>query len=446
MEASLRWVETGPLDRLNQPVPTLTTRSASVMPTSHAEVINCSAVAAGLCAFRSGDGTLRTMTDPSDIELQSHKPDAVPSSGRVFAPITRPAARLAFAAALAAIGLWVARDFLIPLGWAVILAVAFWPLYRRFGARGWFGPNSVMPPLIFTLAIGVVLLIPLGFAAVEIGHQGQAAAEWFRHAQESGIPEPGWLEQAPVIGSRAAQWWREHLAQPQQASALLSNLDTTALANWTRAFSAEVLNRAFAFFITMIALFFLFRDGAWLGSRLLDLGDRLFGNPGERLAERLVVATRGTFNGTVLVATGEGMLTGLGYFVAGVPHPMLFTAFTIALAMLPFGAWFAFTAAALVLLSQGGGLLLAALLFGWGAAVMVIGDNVIQPGLVGGSVRLPFLWALIGIFGGVETFGLLGLFLGPVIMAALMTIWREWINRPRPPSPGQGNEWGSGTR
>src|SRR3954453_14152318 len=163
---------------------------------------------------------------------------------------------------------------------------------------------------------------------------------------------------------------------------------------------------------------------------LLDHAGRVFGEPGERLVERMVMATCGTFNGTALVAIGEGVLLGIGYFIADVPRPGLFTVLTIALAMLPFGAWFAFTAAALLVLSQGGGLLLGGFLFGWGAIVMVSGANFIQPGLVGGSVRLPFLWALIGIFGGAETFGLLGLFLGPVIRAALMTIWREWIDRP----------------
>src|SRR3954471_6767898 len=100
--------------------------------------------------------------------------------------------------------------------------------------------------------------------------------------------------------------------------------------------------------------------------------------------------------------------------------------------ILPLGAWCAFTAAALVLLLEGGSGLAAALVFGWGALVMVIGDNFVQLGLIGGAARLPFLWALIGIVGGLETFGLVGLFLGPVIMAALLTIWREWVQAPTP--------------
>ena len=91
----------------------------------------------------------------------------------------------------------------------------------------------------------------------------------------------------------------------------------------------------------MLALFFLFRDGEWLGRRLLDHADRVLGVPGERLAERLVLAARGTFNGTVLVAVAEGVLIGIGYIITGVPHAVLFGAMTAAFAMLPF-AWFAF--------------------------------------------------------------------------------------------------------
>jgi predicted PurR-regulated permease PerM len=374
---------------------------------------------------------LGTMPNPPGTERQPSKPHAAPFAGSVLPGASRRRARIVFATALAAIGLWVARDFLIPLGWAVILGVALWPLYRRFVERVWQGRQSALPPLLFTLATCLVLIVPLGFAAAELGREGQAALEWLRRGQENGIAEPGWLERVPVLGSRAAQWWREHLTHPQQAGDLLSNLDTPALANWVKAFGAEFLHRGFVFLVTMLALYFLFRDGEWLGRRLLDHADRVLGDPGERLAERLVLAARGTFTGTVLVATGEGVLIGIGYIVAGVPHPMLFGAFTIAFAMLPFGAWFAFTTAALLLLSQAGSLLMAALLFGWGATVMMIGDNFIQPSIVGGSVRLPFLWALVGIFGGVETFGLLGLFLGPVIMAGLMTIWRDWINRPQ---------------
>jgi predicted PurR-regulated permease PerM len=105
---------------------------------------------------------------------------------------------------------------------------------------------------------------------------------------------------------------------------------------------------------------------------------------------------------------------------------------TIAFAMLPFGAWVAFPAAALTILVGGGSGTAAFGVFAWGAIVMLAGDHFVGPTLIGGAARLPFLLAFIGIFGGLASFGLLGLFLGPVIMAALLTVWREWVVQ-RPP-------------
>jgi predicted PurR-regulated permease PerM len=132
-------------------------------------------------------------------------------------------------------------------------------------------------------------------------------------------------------------------------------------------------------------------------------------------------------NGTIMVAVAEGVLIGIAYFLAGVPHPVLFMVLTMAFAMVPFGAWAAFTAAALTLLISGGSPAAALMVFGFGAVVMVVGDHFVWPTVVGGAARLPFLFALIGILGGLETFGLVGLFVGPAIMAALLTVWREWL-------------------
>jgi len=125
------------------------------------------------------------------------------------------------------------------------------------------------------------------------------------------------------------------------------------------------------------------------------------------------------------------LLIGIAYLVAGVPNPALFTILTIAFAMLPFGAWAAFSVASLTLLLGGGSGVAAFGVFAWGAVVMLAGDHFVWPTLVGGAARLPFLLAFVGIFGGLATFGLLGLFLGPVVMAASLTVWREWVMRAR---------------
>jgi predicted PurR-regulated permease PerM len=149
--------------------------------------------------------------------------------------------------------------------------------------------------------------------------------------------------------------------------------------------------------------------------------------------EKTVDAIRGTITGSAVIAVSEGLIIGAGYVLAGVPNAALFTVLTIAFAMVPFGAWAVFVAAAVTLVASGGSGVAAAALFAWGAAVMLSGDHFVWPLMVGGAARLPFLFAFIGIFGGLASFGLVGLFLGPVIMAAVLTVWREWVMRSRRP-------------
>jgi predicted PurR-regulated permease PerM len=339
----------------------------------------------------------------------------------------RLAARTAFALLLLALAFWVARDFINALAWASVIAITTWPLYQRFAARGANGRSTVLAPLVFTLLVGVLLLVPIGLAAHAFGRESQGLIEWITQLRENGVPVPGWIAQMPLAGEYASGWWRTNLADPQGAGAFLGSINKDSATQWTQALGGQLLHRLVLFFITLIALFFMLRDGAWIAARALETSDRLLGDPGERLASKMVEAVRGTVNGTVVVAVVEGGLIGIAYAIAGVPNPVVFALLTAAFAMLPFGAWVAFTAASLLLLVQGGSVLAAAGVFGFGAAVMLIGDNFVWPAIVGGAARLPFLLALIGIFGGLQTFGLLGLFVGPVIMAALVTIWREWV-------------------
>jgi predicted PurR-regulated permease PerM len=344
----------------------------------------------------------------------------------------RLATRTTFALLLLLLGLWMARDFITPVVWAAVIAITTWPLYERFAALISKRDSTVVAPLLFTLLVGIIIFIPIALAANELGRESERMMQWVTQLRENGIPVPGWIAQMPLAGQYAAEWWRTNLADPQAAGTLLGGFNKDTAGAWTSALGGQLLHRLFHFFFALIVLFFLLRDGPWIAGRVLDTADRLLGDPGERLAGKMIEAVRGTVNGTVVVAVVEGALIGVAYLIAGVPNPVVFALLTAAFAMLPFGAWVAFTAASLLLLAQGGSALAAGGVFGFGAAVMLIGDHFVWPTIVGGAARLPFLLALIGIFGGLQTFGLLGLFVGPVIMAALITIWREWIVASRP--------------
>ncbi len=335
--------------------------------------------------------------------------------------------RAAFAVLLALLALWIAWDFLTPLAWAAVIAITVWPVYARFTALLFKRPSRVVAPLAFTVFTGIVVLVPVMIVVQHVAQGSDCFVRWITELRDNGIPLPGWVAGLPVAGEYLGKWWEGNLANPATMLEWLQHLNLESVTAWTRALGGELLQRLLVFCLTLLALFFLFRDGAAIGRRVVGAADRLLGDPGEDLASKMVDAVRGTVNGTVVVAVAEGVLIGIAYVIAGVPSALLFAFLTMAFAMVPFGAWAAFTLAALTLLVQGASFWAAAAVFGWGAAVMLIGDNFIWPALVGGTARLPFLLALIGIFGGLQVFGLVGLFVGPVIMAAALIVWREWI-------------------
>jgi predicted PurR-regulated permease PerM len=342
-------------------------------------------------------------------------------------PAARSAVRTALAVALVAAALWIARDFLPALVWAAMLAIALWPLYGKAAERVSGGPSGASA-FLFTLAVAVVVFVPIGLVIYEIAQQSDLLSAWIAQSQKSGIPLPDWVARLPVAADAIAQWWRDNLTKPESAAAWLQNIHAEAVA---KTLGGQLLQRGFMLFVALIALFVILRHADLVARQLLTTADRILGEPGEGLIEKTVDAVRGTVNGAVVVAVSEGLLIGAGYLLAGVPNAALFTVLTVAFAMVPFGAWAAFTAAAITLLVSGGSEVAAAAVFGWGAVVMLSGDQFVWPLLVGGAVRLPFLFAFVGIFGGLASFGLIGLFLGPVIMAAVLTIWREWVMRGR---------------
>lgn len=340
---------------------------------------------------------------------------------------SRQIARAVLALAMVALAAWTAGDFLPSLAWAIVLAITTWPLYLRFAALMPDPLKRTIAPLVFTVITGIVLLIPLMLAVHQLAQASDALVRWVGELQKSGVPVPEWVAQLPLAGDFVVNWWRANLSDPKAAAQWLRGVNMETLTAWMGTLGGELLHRLLLFFITLLALFFLYRDGGWLAERTLATADRLIGDPGERLASKIVEAVRGTVNGTVVVAVLEGIIIGFAYALIGSPDALLFALLTIAFAMMPLGLAVSVCLFSLLLLMQGFAALSVLALFLFGMAAAIVGDNFIWPALVGRGARLPFLLALIGVLGGVQTFGLIGLFVGPVIMAVVLVIWREWV-------------------
>jgi predicted PurR-regulated permease PerM len=330
--------------------------------------------------------------------------------------------QLALILGLFALGIWILWDFLPALAWAAIVAIALWPLLEQTRKRA---RNRTLAATILTLLIGLVVIVPLIILGIELGRTAVGAAQWVREVEREGAPVPDWLPQLPLIGSYLSDWWRSNLSEPGAAAEALGRIDRNMLIEGTRILGVQVARRLTILVFTFLTLFFLFRDGETLVRQTSVVLDRLFGATGARLVPRMMAAVRATVNGLVLVGFGEGLLLGFAYAIAGLPHPVLLAALTGVLATVPFGAPLVFCVGALYLFGQSQ-TEAAIVLVAFGAAVTFVADHFVRPILIGGAARLPFLWVLLGIFGGLESFGILGLFLGPTIIAALLALWREW--------------------
>jgi predicted PurR-regulated permease PerM len=270
-----------------------------------------------------------------------------------------------------------------------------------------------------------VLLVPLTAVTLQVTQEAQIVMQWLTEAKKSGLASPDWLAKTPFIGPFASAWWQANLADPNIAAQWLERLDTAAMLAWSKAFGVQLLSRLITLGLTLLTLYFLYRDGEYLAQQTLSVARRALGESGERYAIHTASTLRATVNGLVLVGLGEGVLLGGAYAVSGLAHPALLGALSGLLAIIPFAVPFIFIGASLVLLGQGSeGAALA--LFVFGVVVVFMADHFIRPAVIGGATRLPFLWVLLGILGGLETFGLLGLFLGPAVMAALISVWRDW--------------------
>jgi predicted PurR-regulated permease PerM len=357
-----------------------------------------------------------------------------------LSPLWQQLARVLLVTLLVAAGLWILHQFLAALAWATVFAIALWPLNLRLVSALPDRIGPALAPVLLTVAIAIVFIAPVVLLGVVIAHEAHFVVQFIGEARHQGIPVPDWIPQLPLLGPTAAEWWRANLSDPDTIDELFGRMGPHMLGQSAREYAREIIHRVVIFLFTLLTVFFLFRDGGALSDKLRNLSDRALGARGERIAMHMIAAVHGTVNGLVLVGLAEGLVLAAVYFAVHLPYAASLGALTGVAAIIPFAAPVVYCLAALYLFAAGntiGGIVIVIA----GSVVVFVADHFVRPVLIGGAARLPFLWVLLGILGGLETFGFLGLFVGPAVMAALIALWRDWTEpvrlpaRPRSASP-----------
>jgi predicted PurR-regulated permease PerM len=333
-------------------------------------------------------------------------------------------ASLVAVAALFLAGIFTIREFLPALIWAVIIAIGIWPLFNR-AATKWPRHRKRLLPATAVLLIFLTLIVPITLVAVPLANDAHAIGAWLDQARQSGIPAPPIFKSLPY-GDRLAMLWQQNLGQPGEISALTTRALQGGLLAQGRRIGAATLHRLVLAGLMLLSLFLLLREVEGVIEQAKVASRRAFGPAGENVGRQMLLSVHGTVNGLVLVGLAEGAILGVAYLILGVPQATLFGFVTALLAMVPYGATVAFAVAAVVLLAVNK-IVAAVIVVVFGFVVTFIADHFARPILIGGATRLPFIWVLLGILGGLGAWGLLGLFVGPALLAALMLIWREWV-------------------
>lgn len=323
------------------------------------------------------------------------------------------------------LGSWVLHSFMLLLIWAVVLALSTWSIYERLLATHRLSKIGVAIGL--TLVIGAVMLVPLAYCLNRLLQEAKTLEQLLTHIQQVGMPAPDWLATVPFVGHRLSNGWMAILGSHDAAKASLQWLMTSDVFSYSKDIAGQLMQRFFGFLTVLLTLFFVYQQGDNLASQVVASSHKLFGEKGVRYLLHATHTVRATVNGMVLIGLSKGVLLGLAYAFVGLSNPALLGALTGIFALIPFAAKLIFGACSLFLLADGQ-LAAGTGLFVYGMILTMIADNYVRPALIGGAIKLPFIWTLLGIFGGMENLGLLGLFLGPALMAVLMSIWRDWLS------------------
>lgn len=340
-------------------------------------------------------------------------------------------------------GVYFFSGFILPVLAALIIGFASWPLYQRL--RESCGGRNAVAASVALMVVILVLVVPLSMAASYAIREAEGFIDWLLAANRNGMPPPQWVGALPLVGERLAGYWQEHLGAPQALGTWVQLLSGQHLGNIYRlllAATGDLFHLALTVLFMLITLFFVYKDGDRVVAQLDLVGERILPARWERFSRVVPATISATVTGMGLIALGEGVVLGVAYWIAGVPSPVLLGAVTGFMALIPGGAPLSFTLVSLYLVGSGSPVAGVAL-FVWGTVELFIVDKTLRPRLVGGPVKLPFLPTFFGLVGGVKTMGLVGLFVGPVLMALLVAIWREWLHhveedgvrRPALPNP-----------
>lgn len=319
---------------------------------------------------------------------------------------------------------WILRPFLLSIIWATMIVVATWPVMLKVQARL---RRRALAVVVMTGAILLVFIVPLALAIQALIDNMDAITRWTRSLTASGIPPPPeWLQNIPLLGARIAERWTGLAAEGKDELAARLAPYTADAVKWLAGGFGSIGALALQFLLTVVIAGIMYAQGESARDGVIRFSRRLAGDRGESAVMLAGKAVRAVALGVVVTALVQTVLAGLGLAVAGVPFAAFLTAVILLLCIAQIGPVLVLLPAAIWLLWNDATVWGTALL-AWTIAVGLL-DNVLRPILIRKGADLPLLLIFAGVIGGLIAFGVVGLFVGPVVLAITYTLLKQWVD------------------
>ncbi|HEX8592094.1 MAG TPA: AI-2E family transporter [Pseudomonas sp.] len=323
---------------------------------------------------------------------------------------------------------WVMAPFWSALFWGAVLAFASWPLMRL--VTRWFKGRESLAALVLTLCWILLVAAPLVWLGFNLADHVRDATAFIKDVQVDGLPDPPtWLAGIPFVGERLVAFWT---TIDQQGAAMITTLRPYLgqVGNWLLARSAQIGGGILELTLSLVFVFFFYRDGPRLAAFVLSLLERLIGERAEYYLELVAGTVQRVVNGVIGTAAAQAVLALIGFLIAGVPGALVLGIMTFLLSLIPMGPpliWIPATA----WLAWNGEYGMAIFLGLWGMFIVSGVDNVLKPYLISRGGNLPLVIVLLGVFGGLLAFGFIGLFIGPTLLAVAYSLLTDWVRGDR---------------
>jgi predicted PurR-regulated permease PerM len=339
--------------------------------------------------------------------------------------VTRITLAVLFIGALIAASFWVFKPFLTAFIWATIIVVATWPLLLKLQAMLWHRRGLAVA--VMTVILLLVLVIPLSLAILTIIDSADEIVTRVKSLSTFTVPPmPEWIGNIPFVGKKIAVYWQQYAAlQPEELSARLTPYAGKAL-SWFAAKAGSVGMMILQFLLTVIISAILYATGETAAAGVRSFARRLAGQKGDETAVLAAKAVRGVALGVVLTAIIQSVLAGIGLAITGVPAVAILTAVIFIFCIAQIGPAIVLILS-VIWLFYSGQTLWGSVLIAWSIPVLTL-DNIIRPILIKKGADLPLLLIFAGVIGGLLAFGIIGLFIGPVVLAVTYVLLKAWVS------------------